>query len=140
MGRKGITPLIAAVLLLAVTVSAAALFSSWGPSIVKTVTSATSNQTERAVDCNAASIDIMSAKYYSSGGQTAIVIRNTGQAELNNLRASAWANEIPINETTTSLARGNLTTVNVTTNKKPDLVQVFSKKCGSVTDKKKDIN
>ncbi len=139
MVRKGISPLISAVLLLAVTLSMAALFSGWGPSLVNTVTDSTENQTERTINCNEAGIEIIAAKYYPAG-QTSIVVRNTGRSELDNLEVSAWKGDLPMNNSLLSaLAQGNFTTSNVTTSSKPDDVRAFSRDCTSVQDTHEEI-
>ncbi len=140
MNRKGISPIIAAVLLMAVTLSIAALFSGWGPDLINTVTGETTNQTEETIDCNRASVEIMSAKYYSANASTTVVTRNNGDGALNDLRASAWNGDIPMNETTFSLEQGNFTAVNITTTQEPTEVQVLSGRCGSVTDISEDIS
>lgn len=136
---KGVSPIVASVLLLAVTLSVASIFSGWGPSIVKTVTQSTSNQTETTINCNEAAVEIVSAKYYPAG-QTSIVVRNTGTSDLDQLQISAWQDDLPMNEKVVSVKRGNFTTENVSTSSQPDFVQAFSKDCSSVQDKYEQIS
>ncbi|MFB6214170.1 MAG: archaellin/type IV pilin N-terminal domain-containing protein [Candidatus Nanohaloarchaea archaeon] len=137
--RKGVSPIVASVLLLAVTLSVASIFSGWGPNIVRTVTQSTQNQTETTINCNQASVDITSAKYYT-GDNTSVVVRNTGTSDLDQLQISTWKNDLPMNQKVISVNRGNFTTVNVSTSSKPDSVQAFSKDCSSVTDKYEQIS
>ncbi|MFB6190002.1 MAG: archaellin/type IV pilin N-terminal domain-containing protein [Candidatus Nanohaloarchaea archaeon] len=131
--RKGISPIVSSVLLLAVTLSVASIFSGWGPNLVKSVTQTTTNQTETTINCNQASVEIVSARYYTAG-ETAIVVRNTGTSELKNLQISAWQNSLPVSQQTISISEGNFTTENVSTPSKPDTIKAFSKDCSSVRD------
>lgn len=137
---KGISPLIASVLLLAVTLSIASIFSGWGPQIINDITERTENQTTRTIDCNEADVNIESAKYFQNDGETTVVVRNNGVPDLDDLTVSTWQGSLPMNETTTSLGRGNFTSVNVTTNDEPDRVEVYSRRCSSVTADSEDIN
>lgn len=137
---KGISPLVASVLLLAVTLSAASIFSGWGPNLVRLVTDETDKQTNTTIDCSQAGVEIISAKYFSSDSETSIVLSNTGRSDLDELRAAAWQNNLPMNETTTSLVQGNQTVVNITTTSKPDKVETWSKECSSATDDHEEIN
>lgn len=130
--RKGISPIVASVLLLAVSLSVASIFAGWSPNIIKDITERTSNQTAQTLNCNLAGVNVESAKYYT-GEKTAVVVRNSGRSELN-LQVSAWRNDLPMNETTATIGRGNFTTVNVSTTSLPDYVEAHSKNCGSVTD------
>lgn len=136
MNRKGISPIIASVLLLAVTLSVASIFSGWGPNLVRSVTDSTENQTENTINCNQAGVGITSAKYYSSASppETAVVVRNRGNSDLDNLQIAAWKNELPMNDTVISLGSGNFTTTNVSTSSKPDRIEAYSQTCSSVTD------
>lgn len=130
--RKGISPLIASVLLLAVTLSVASIFSGWGPQLIRDVTQRTGNQTTQTMNCNQAGVSIESAKYYA-GENTTVVVRNTGNSELQNLQVSAWRNNLPMNKTSLSLGSGNFTSVNVSTTSEPSHVEAYSRDCSSVT-------
>lgn len=136
--RKGISPIVSSVLLLAVTLSVASIFSGWGPNLAKSVTQSTTNQTETTISCNKAAVEVVSAKYYPSG-DTAIVVRNTGNSELKNLQISAWKESLPISQEVLSVSAGNFTTNNVSTSSKPDTIKAFSKDCSSVRDEFEQI-
>jgi len=47
MKRKGISPIIASVLLVAVSLAVAGIFSGWAPEIVQTFTDSTEDQAEK---------------------------------------------------------------------------------------------
>lgn len=138
MARKGISALISTVLIMAVTVSLAGLFSSWAPGLINNVTNDVDNQTDERLTCNEGSVDIVSAKYYS-GENTTAVIRNTGTIDLKKLRISAWDNDLPMNSTTISVSPGNFTSENISTDSKPTSVRAFSKRCGDITSIFEDI-
>jgi flagellin-like protein len=138
MPRKGISALISTVLIMAVTVSLAGLFSSWAPGLINDVTDDVNNQTGERLACNEGSVDIVSAKYYS-GDNTTAVVRNTGSIELEELRISAWDSDIPMNSTIVSVKPGNFTSENISTTSKPTSVRAFSRRCGDITAVFEDI-
>lgn len=142
MSRKGISPVISSVLVLAVALAVAGVFSSWGPQIADTVTDSTTNTTDKTTFCNKADLEITEAKYYSSSNEVSIVVRNKGTEQLNRSYVSAWnSNGLPMNESAEFvLSRGNYTTQNVTATSEPAEVKVFSKRCGSVTETFEDIS
>src|SRR3989338_6921713 len=75
---KGISPLIAAVLLIAITVAIATLVSGWISTVTRGTQIAAENKTTEAVDCAAASISIDNV--YMAGNNTVRVsVRNSGQ-------------------------------------------------------------
>lgn len=138
MRRKGISSIIASVMVLAVTVSVVALFAGWAPDLVLDLTEDTANQSKAQLNCNKADLDIISAKYYSSGETTAVV-RNTGTVDLKNIRLEAWRNDLPLNDTETGLGPGNFTSKNITTSEEPTSVRTISQKCSNAQDRFEDI-
>lgn len=137
MQRKGISPIVSSVLLLAVALTVVSIFSGWAPNIIRTATDETTNQTEQTINCNRAGVEVLESRYFSEN--TSVVARNTGRSDLEQLEASAWQDDLPMNKTTFSLESGNFTTVNVSTSSKPDYVEVVSKDCSSVTDRLENI-
>jgi flagellin-like protein len=136
---KGISTLISAVLLLAVTVSAVGVFSSWAPGLVQDITEDTENQTEQQVQCNQASIDIEAGKYYSGNSVTTAVIRNTGTVNLDSIRVEAWNNDLPLSQNTVGVNKGNFTSTNVSTSESPTSIRAVSTKCSNAQDTFEDI-
>ena len=65
---KGISPLLAAVLLIAVTVAIATLVAGWISTTVRTTQATITNKTSEAVDCSAAAITIQSVYMHASEG------------------------------------------------------------------------
>lgn len=86
---KGISPLIAAVLLIAITVAIATLVTGFVSSLTRSAQVAVENKTVEAVDCASASISIDQV-YFSVAATTAdrgnisraiVVVRNSGQID-----------------------------------------------------------
>ncbi len=75
---KGISPLIAAVLLIAITVAIATLVSGWISTVTRSTQIAAENKTSEAVDCAAASISV--DQIYLDNNTLRVVVRNSGQA------------------------------------------------------------
>ena len=78
--RKGISPLIASVLLIAFTMSVTVLFSPWATNMIQGIQEDTSQQ---AVDITRASnlgLEIESVSYNRSTDNMSVVVQNTGEA------------------------------------------------------------
>ncbi len=82
MNNKGVSAMVAAVLLIAVTVSLAALVSGWLTTIVHTTQVTISNVTATTVNCMSASV-VIDDVYISAGapGSARAIVRNSGQAD-----------------------------------------------------------
>ena len=82
--RKGISPLIAAVLLIAFTVSVSMIIMGWFSTFTRTTTANISASTTEAIGCNAASINIEHVYIGNSSTNTSsILVKNTGFTNLN---------------------------------------------------------
>src|SRR3990167_2349324 len=82
VGYKGISPLIAAVLLIAITVAIATLVSGWISTVTRGTQIAAENKTTEAVDCATAAV-VIDDVYINDNGATSTVraiVRNAGQA------------------------------------------------------------
>ncbi len=118
--KKGISPLIAAVLLIAFTVAIATLIAGWFSTLARTTTATVTNRTDLAVGCSGASISIdqVYTVANTSGGATSTaraIVRNNGLVNLS-LVAAQLFNTTGIGFTTSTsmpvvLARGGVTTI-----------------------------
>lgn len=137
MKRKGISPILASVLLLAVTLSVVGVFSGWAPQIAETVTGETENSTMHRLQCDKASVEIVSASYdTSNNGDLIVAVRNTGREDLQNLTVAEFSeNDVLGEQTDASVNSGELNDVNISdgVDSTPAYVRVYSEKCGSVT-------
>lgn len=143
MSRKGISPIIASVLLLAVSLAVVGIFSGWAPSLAQDVTERTENSTMETIACNEASLNIESAYYNSSSGDTTVSLRNTGDGNLPAITLVAYDdNEQIMNQKTdVNLPEGNITDAKITSlSSPPSYIEAYSTSCGSVTDRIDSIN
>ncbi len=79
---KGVSPLIASVFLIAITVTIATLLSGWVSTVTRTTQVSAENKTAEAVEC-AAAVILIEDVYVQDTGANAIVnafVRNSGQA------------------------------------------------------------
>lgn len=78
-GKKGISPLIASVLLIAIVVTVAGILLGWGGAFIKVLQQTSENKTFTTVDCSGANIDIDEV-YLVNGtlGRARVVVKNTG--------------------------------------------------------------
>jgi flagellin-like protein len=78
---KGISPLVAAVLLIAITVSIGTLVGGWISTFTRDTTDTVSNRTTEAVDCTSANLnieDVFSTEGDPINGSARVIIKNTG--------------------------------------------------------------
>ena len=83
-GRKGISPLVAAVLLIAVTMTIAGLLAYWAASFVRTSLPET-NETE--AECRFADFNIYSCTYFNGSSTVSLILKNEKNIELRDLKA-----------------------------------------------------
>ena len=112
---KGISPLLAAVLLIAVTVAIATLVAGWISTTVRTTQATITNKTSEAVDCSAAAI-VIDDVYAASGTVTArAIVRNAGQTDDLTIQSAQLYNTSGSNFTASSLPITNVDKGNVNT-------------------------
>lgn len=82
---KGLSPLVATVLLIAFTVGVGGLISVWITSFTTTSSNIVSKEGEHQVLCSNGAIDITNLKYCSSLGNISGIIKNNGKITLGNI-------------------------------------------------------
>ncbi|MEM7826610.1 MAG: archaellin/type IV pilin N-terminal domain-containing protein [Candidatus Aenigmatarchaeota archaeon] len=80
---KGISPLIAAVLLIAFTVSVSLIISGWFTSLTRSTTENISNRSAQSIECSYGGINIR--RPCKSGENITGIIENTGSVDLSNI-------------------------------------------------------
>lgn len=142
MTRKGISPILASVLLLAVTISVAGVFSGWAPNLAESVTGQTENQTEERLTCNDASAEFISASYDSASSEVNTALRNTGNADFDELIIVAFdSNDDLMEQANISVAAGNVVSTDISgVNSEPAYLNLYSQQCGDVSSTIDDIN
>ncbi len=110
---KGISPLIAAVLLIAFTVSIATIILGWFSSFTKGTTANISSQTQTAIGCSAADITI--DHIYCSGTTCRVLVSNTGSKDLTSVNAMIVTTDGTACSTTSSnnLTKGSTKSIEV---------------------------
>ena len=83
--RKGISPFIASVLLIAFTVAVAGILSGWFTSFTKTSTETVEEHAEEQLTCTYGGVKIYDVTYSSANGYVSGFIKNTGTITLNNV-------------------------------------------------------
>jgi len=141
---KGISPLIAAVLLIAFTVAIATLVMGWFSQLTRTTTTTVSNKTTEAVACSNAQVSIEDVymRLNATEGDARILVKNSGFSTLGITSLQVY-NTTGANFSTgfgaaSSLAPGSIVTYNLTNVSIPTCA-TFSKvivttNCGGVTD------
>ncbi len=140
--RKGISPIVASVLLLAVTMSTVVIFSSWAPNLAEDVTDRTTNQTLNTLNCDKASINTVSAYYNSSSTNLTVTARNTGNVPLEKVVVAAFdSNNVILKQgENLNLSNGEVNDTRLESlSDKPSYVKTFSTRCTSATDRLDDI-
>jgi len=82
---KGISPFIASVLLIALTVAVAALYGGWITSFTKKTTQEVQEQSEKRVTCTYGGIAIEDVKYNKTTGNLSGTVENTDIIDLGNI-------------------------------------------------------
>lgn len=95
---KGISPLIAAVLLIAVTMTIAGVLAFWASTFVQTGLEQSSNQTV-ATECNFGNFIVDSCSYNSSTTKLTLILDNIGTVNLGNITAYTIYDDGSINST-----------------------------------------
>jgi flagellin-like protein len=145
-GTKGISPLIASVLLIAFTVAIATIVFSFLSTTVKQTTTSTANKTTEALECSAASINIDDV--YISGTSAAtvrVIVKNTGFTNGLSIISANVYNKTGVNFSTsdvplTGFDKGETATLTFTNvNMSAGCPTAFSKviiatSCGGVSD------
>lgn len=140
MIRKGISPIIASVLLLAVTLAVVGIFSGWAPELVEGVTESTENSTYETIACNEASIEFRSAYY--DGSSVTVSLRNSGSEDLSDISLVAYGSDEQIvgQNSSISIESGNIVDTGVSVDSNPSYLESLSGQCGSVTATTSDIS
>jgi len=131
---KGISPLIAGVLLIAFTLAVAAIISGWLTSLTKTTTEKTEKGVSTQVECSKAVIEI-DRVWENPTGNTSVLVHNKGTVDLTGGFSLVCGDNIKEN-TSVNVTAGSIESVifNVDCSGTSS-VTISSKSCPSVSDK-----
>lgn len=146
MRRKGISPLIAAVLLIAFTMAVAGILTAWVTSFTQSTTEDVGNESDRLIECSYAGLDITSASF--DGTDATVVVANTGTQDIN-ASVVVYLNNGTITQTYSDsiISRGSVANVDLsspatgvgTADGDIDRVQATSIECPEVTAETQEI-
>lgn len=134
MGKKGISPLIAAVLLVAFTMTVAAILATWSSSFVKTRTQSAEQKQREIAYCEDINMEVESAKYDPGAGEITALAWNIGDTNLTDFQINVYYSEINVTSKTPSnsnktTAPGDFVTLKVSNiDKTPKKIGILSMK------------
>ncbi|MFB6294922.1 MAG: CARDB domain-containing protein [Candidatus Nanohaloarchaea archaeon] len=140
--RPGISPLIAAVLLIAFTMAVGAIITTWATTFTQERSQQLSNRSEQMVRCSYAGMDVYDVVYDSANSQTDVSVENTGTVDFNNVSVAAFTGaSVQARTYLSSLASGEVETVTIDgTTSKPDKVRAASKDCPAVVSEESSVS
>lgn len=109
---KGVSPLIAAVLLLAFTISISMIVMGWLSSFTRVTTENVSYSSTQAISCSSASISI--ERVYVTGTSASIIVKNDGFSNLNVTGMIINSTGGTCSSSATYVTAGNLTSLTLT--------------------------
>ena len=143
---KGVSPLLASIMLIAIVVVVGTLTSGWFTSTVRSAQSSTTNKTDTGMQCSGASISIEKVYVTGTSGATAAVsVRNSGLTDGLVIQGAQLFNSTGSNFTSsstpiTAFDRGDVETLRFTNVNLASCPGSFSELrvttgCGGITDR-----
>ena len=123
---KGISPLIAAVLLIAFTVGIAGIAGPYLTQVMQQSTQGQQEEADRLLDASSASISVVRADYNSFNEKLRTTIQNEGQQTLENYTVTAFGNDSAQETVDEQLDAREITTVKINLSSPPEEVRVQS--------------
>lgn len=129
--RKGISQILSSVLLLAITVSVAGIYSQWAPSFSTNASQQVADQAENDLKCENAAFGISEVEYDITGNLLKLRISNGGTINFNNDITVTGINssEIIAERTIGSLGVDEDRLVELRSERVTDIVVVTSQEC-----------
>lgn len=110
---KGISPLIASVLLIAFTLSIAMLAGPFFQNTLKDVQSGTTEKTEKLVKSTNLGLDIEQIRYNRSTANLSITLRNTGSSKIENISVTVLGDRVYHRESSRKIPRKQIETFEI---------------------------
>lgn len=115
--KKGVSPLIATVLLIAIVITIALVILGWLSTLTKTTTSTVTNKTSESVNCASASISIEDVFVIGTGSTASanVIVKNTGFTNGLNISGTLLNSSgynFSATQQTSLLNKGNVFTLN----------------------------
>lgn len=128
MTRKGISPLIAAVMLLAFAMAIGGLFSEWSGELVESSTQDTSDTQNEVLDCSARSIEIDRVSYGDSNGWVNATLRADG-GDLGEIQVVVFPSQE--SDKVDLSTDGAINTTGIKVDSRQDSIRAASTECGA---------
>lgn len=134
-GRKGVSPLIGAVLLIAFIMAIAGILTTWMTSFTEDQAGDIENRSGQMVQCTYAGMDITNATYFGENSLTEVTLKNTGTVDFNNVSVVSFVGASIQDKTYLSnLDAGEEETAELQdTGQEPDKVRATSKSCAEIS-------
>lgn len=139
--KKGVSPIIGALLLLLITVAIGMIYFTWIYSYTVTETTKAKDIGSQSIDCSEAGVTIVSCSYDKGGTEVVSVgIENTGSVDLNGFKVVAiytdYSSDVNDNDDLylDVGARGNAY-ITANANKTVSEVKVIPSECDNISDK-----
>jgi len=79
MNKKGISPLIAAVMLIAFTMAVGSIFAQWTPQLIQNAQQGVTEDTKSITSAARSNIEIVETSYSSDSNKVIVTVQNDGQ-------------------------------------------------------------
>jgi len=140
MRRKGISPLIAAVLLIAFTLAVAALLTAWVTTFTQDTTGAIGDRSTEVIECSYAGLSVYSVSYDSGNNWANVSVANTGTTALGNVTVVALENGIVVGNPVTLEGLDDIESTGITgVSNEPTAVRASSDACPGITDTETNV-
>lgn len=128
---KGVSSIIATVLILAIAVSLAGIYSEWAPRVTENLTRTATDNSESNLKCRNAALSIQDPIYDKTGEVTLFDLRNAGTIRFSEDITIVVVNSSRVVNRTniTSLGVDETVSERVQTNRYPDRMIAFSEQC-----------
>lgn len=140
--RKGISEIISSVLLLAIAVSVAGVYSQWAPDFAESASETAGTQAENQIKCSNAAFDISEISYDRTGQITEFNISNKGTINFENdiTITSVNSSQIVGQKTIKQLEVEETQQVELQSDKIPELLVASSQECPELRVSEENIN
>lgn len=140
--RKGISPVISAVLVLAVGLTVVGIYSGWAPKFAEDTTQEFVDDSEQDLKCSNAALAIRDASYDKTAQEAQFDLENTGTIRFTEeIFATAINDSKPVGRTTVNGIEVDETrTIVIDTTKIPDEITASSSDCPDIVEEETYVN
>lgn len=126
--KKGISPIISAVLLMAFVIAIAASVSEWGTVLVQDAQEENRGEQQKLMDCNAVDIEVLSYEEDYAGTGLTLTVESDGPA-VGNITATSFGENNVKSSRGSIDSSGGITDIVLDVDSQPNEVRVASEQC-----------